>query len=99
MNSIDNKPYFFSYFNLSNFTLSYKCKPFPIEGLAIDKGQEKPSALAYNSLFEGSAILQSNAVLPVTHSLFIEGNFNAAVRSHSKAPPPKVTILSRTRAI
>jgi len=38
-------------------------------------GHEKTSVLAYNTLFEGSGTLHSNAGLQLTHNLFIAGYF------------------------
>ena len=75
MGSLDTNPYFFSHFNHSHFTQFYNGKPIPNERLPLDKGHEKTSVLAYNTLFEGSGIRHSNAGLQVTHHMFKAGYF------------------------
>jgi len=71
--SLDNKPFYFSHFNLNHFTLFYNGRPIPSEGLPIDTSNEKTSVFAYNTLFEGSGLRHSNAGLQVTHRKFIAG--------------------------
>jgi hypothetical protein len=41
----------------------------------MDMGHEKSSVLAYNTLFEGSGILHSNAGLQITHDMYINRYF------------------------
>jgi len=73
--SLNINPFYFSHFNCNHFTLFCNGRPLPSEGLALDLSHEETTVLAYNTLFEGSGIRNSNAGLQVTHSIFIEGYF------------------------
>jgi len=52
MGSLDTNPFYFSHFNLSNFTTFYNVRPNDSDSLPLDMGHEKTSVLVYNTLFE-----------------------------------------------
>ena len=66
-------PYYFHYFDLNNFTLFYNGKPIHSESLTKNIVHEKITVPTYNTLFEGSGIRSTNAVLQLNHDKSIAG--------------------------
>jgi len=97
--SLDSNPFYFNHLNLNHFTLYYNGRPIPSEGLALDMSHEKPSVLAYNTLFEGSGILHSNAGLKLTHRMLIAGYSCCFVTLRPIVQPPKVSFRFLNRVI
>ena len=66
--SLDTNTFYFNHFNFNNFT-PYNGRHIPSEGLPLDMIHEK------TSLFEGSGIGNSKAVLQVTRRMIIARYF------------------------
>ena len=68
-------PVQFSTLNLGSFVMFVNGKLVPNEGLSLDMSLEKSSVMGYRTLFDGTGIHHSNAVLQITHDMYISGFF------------------------
>jgi len=72
---LDTNPYNIRQYNLSSFVMFVNGKLVPNEGLSLDMSLEKSSVMGYRTLFDGTGIHHSNAVLQITHDMYISGFF------------------------
>ena len=75
LGSMETNPFNFRHFDLDSFALYVNGKQIPSEGLRIGMDHEKTSVMGYRTLFEGSGIHHSNAVLQITQDMYIAGYF------------------------